>query len=150
MTVPDNPLSICPDSSPTIHSQCLCLVAWDRGNPTSPLGAGGQRYPSILFQKPSSLWGGVPSPSPPKGFLGAFARWQGVLFRPRSLQEGSRCSRMASKMPQDSARSLEMVSDMPPNRPKGLQDGTGGPQDGSKTARKTPKSAPPASLQEAP
>ena len=71
-----------------------------------------------LPKKPSSLRGGVLSPSPPRAVFEGVARWQGVLFRSRWLQEGLRCSKMASKMAQDSARWLKMTSIMLPRGPK--------------------------------
>ena len=68
------------------------------------------------------------------------ARWQGVLFRPRWLQEGLRCSKMASKMAQDSARSLKMTSIMHPRGLKTAPRRFQVPSEPSKDPSKRPKS----------
>ena len=60
-----------------------------------------------------------PSPYPlPWTWTGGFARGWSVQDGPRWLQEGLRCSKMASKMAQDSRRWFKTASDMPPRGPK--------------------------------
>ena len=82
---------------------------------------------------------GYPPPPLPGLFWGGFASGQGVQDGPRWLQEGLRCSKMASKMAQDSARSLKMSSIMPPRGPKRVtrrfQELSETPQDPSKSPK---------------
>ena len=81
-----------------------------------------------------------PSPYPlPWTWTGGFATSWSVQDGPRWLQEGLRCSKMASKMAQDSARSLKMSSIMPPRGPKRVtrrfQELSETPQDPSKSPK---------------
>ena len=89
-------------------------------NPASPLGdrRSNDVFLSSSKETPLPFGEGYPPPPLPRLFWVGAAMCQGVLFRPRWLQEGLRCSKMASKMPQDSARSLKMTSIMPPRNPK--------------------------------
>ena len=66
---------------------------------------------------------------------------------PKNAQDGPKTSPVR---PQEAPKRDPRQPKRPTNQSKGLQDGPGGPPHGSKTARKIPTIASPASLQEAP
>ena len=84
------------------------------------------------------LGGGVyPSPYPlPWTWTGRPPRCQTALLGTRWPQEGLRCSKMASKMAQDSRRWCKIASDMPP---RGSKRATRRPQVLSEPPRDPPR-----------
>ena len=115
---------------------------------TIPLGLPRAHESGVSFANRSSQEGPQIGTRPPKRAPGGARDGQEILDCPKNvLQDGPKTSPVRPQRPPIGTHGSPRG---PQTGPRDFQDGPGGPPNGSKTARQTPKIAPPASLQEAP